>query len=152
MSVCASGSSYLAQCRFNARVARPQHGKLASLAHQFVHHGGQQVKAFLLGQAADHGEHQRVGGGIQSHAVLEPGFGQCLARQVVGVEAGLHQCVGRRVPHGIVHAIEDAVQLRTALAQHAIQATTLLDPRDFMGVGGAHRGDGLAVLEPGFHE
>ena len=48
----------------------PTINALASALHQVVHHVGQEVQAILLGQAADHGEEQRVGRGLQAHGFL----------------------------------------------------------------------------------
>ena len=47
-----------------------------------------------------------------------------LAFQVIGVKAGLHQRVALRVPHGVVHPVQDAVQMSLALAQNAIEAAS----------------------------
>ena len=83
---------------------------------------------------------------------MQPGLGFGFAGQACGAEAGLDQRVGIRVPDRVVHAVEDAAQHRLARAQHPVEPAALFGLGDFTGVGGADRGDGVAVQQARFHE
>ena len=58
-----------------------------------------------------------------------------LAAEVDGIEARRNRRVGRGVPHGDVHAVEDADDVLAARAQHAVEAMAALRRADLLRVG-----------------
>ena len=63
------------------------------------------------------------------------------------VEARGEIGVGRRIPHRVVDAVEDAGQHAGALAQQAVEPHAVLGRADLRGVGRRHRGDPVGERE-----
>ena len=57
-----------------------------------------------------------------------------------------------RIPHQIVHAIENSGQNRRARTQYTFQAGTLLVGKNFARVAGTDRGDAVGELQASLHE
>ena len=69
----------------------------------------------------------------------------------VSVVAAGEVGIDGRVPHRVVNAVEDAVQLVRALFQQPFQPTAEGRCADFPRVGRADGGDGVGAVEPAFH-
>jgi hypothetical protein len=72
---------------------------------------GKQVEPFLLGHARHHGNHRPRHGGIihwQTERLEQRAFGRALARQVGRAEGFGQVGIARRIPFGIVDAVENA--------------------------------------------
>ena len=110
------------------------------------------MQALLFAEPADHAKHQGIRALRQAKALLQRLLCQSLARQSVGVVSLGHPSIAGRAPDVVIHPIQNAGQAAGARAQQAVQPATLGLGGDFMGVGGADRGDAVSKLEGCLHE
>ena len=76
---------------------------------------------------------------------MQLGLAHGLARTVLDGVVGGNAIVGRRVKARDVDAIQNALQRIGALAQHTVQALAKFGRLDLVGIGGAHRSDGVGI-------
>ena len=137
---------------FDVRIATAQHQQLPTPGHQIIQHRWNQVQAFLLAQPGDRHAQHRIGAYLQPYRFLQGAFRLALAGHLSGIEVGVDQRVGRGIPDGVIHAIQNARDMVGAVTQHAVQATTLLRGHDLAGIAGADGRDGIGELQTGLHE
>ena len=132
---------------------------VAGAQHRHLHAAGQnavecihdQVHALLARQARDHHHERTVIAHLEPQLLLQLGLAHGLARTVVNRVVGGDALVGRRVKARDVDAIQNALQRIGALAQHAVQALAKLGRLDLVGIGGAHRGNGVGIAQGAQH-
>ncbi len=131
----------------DCRLAGSQQRKPRTRCHQRVEARREDVHALLPCEAAHHAMQQPVSG-FQLEARLErPLVGNALL-QCLGAVVFADQCVRSRIPHIRVDAVDDATQHMAPGPQQAVEAHAVFRRADFLGIGGAHRGDGIRRGEP----
>lgn len=137
---------------FFFRFAAADDRDLATLFDDVVGHAQGQVQALLVDQARHHGE-QRPLGRLQLEQLAHLAGIACLAFPVIDAEVVLQVLVGGRVP-AFVDAVGDTAQqaLLGLAGEEAIQAAAEFRGGDFLGVGGADRGDVAGVGKAGLEE
>ena len=137
---------------FIPRVAGAKHHHLGIAVHQVGEDGVDQVQAFLVGQAGNQPQHKPPGDLVQLHFGLQVLFVSRLPLQEIFCVIGrFQQGVRIAVPDVCVDAVDDAAQLWLMVAQVAVQPFPVGRSLDFLGIGGADRGNpvgkGQAALE-----
>ena len=82
---------------------------------------------------------------------MQLGLAHGLAGAVINRVVCGNALVGRRVKARHVNAVQNALQRIGALAQHTVQALAKLGRLDLVGIGGAHRGDGIGIAQRAQH-
>ena len=102
-------------------------------------------------QARDHHHERAVVSNLEPQLFLQLGLAHGLAGTVVNRVVGGNTLVGRGVKARHVNAVQNALQRIGALAQHTVQALAKLGRLDLARVGGAHRGDGIGIVQRAQH-
>ena len=102
-------------------------------------------------QARDHHHERAVVANLEPQLFLQLGLAHGLAGTVLHGVVGGNALVGRRVKARHVNAVQNALQRIGALAQNAVQALAKLGRLDLVGIGGAHRGDGIGIAQRAQH-
>jgi len=110
---------------------------------------GQQVETLLRIEPADHPEHRRVVGRVETDARQEVGPAGGLAGEVRGRIRRREVGVGRRVPDGRVEAVEDAEVAVALRPQRGVEAEPEIRPQRLAGVRRADGVDQVRSLDPG---
>jgi hypothetical protein len=133
-------------------VAIAEHDELCATRKHRRQRGKHQVDAFLPGEAAHHTEEQGARCRREPQALAK----QCaifLARGAVpDVEVRGQLRVGRRIPHGVVDAVQDAAQHMRAMPQQAVEAHAAFGRADLFRISRRHGGDPVGEREPAFEE
>ena len=141
----------VAQAVLVVAVAGAQHGHLHAAGQDAVERVHDQVHALLARQARDHYHKRAVVANLEPQLFLQLGLAHGLAGTVINRVVGGNALVGRRVKARNVNAVEDALQSVGTLAQHAVQALAKFGRLDFVGIGGAHRSDGVGIAQGAQH-
>ena len=141
----------IAQAVLVVAVAGTQHGHLNAAGEDAVERVHDQVHALLARQARDHHHKRAVVANLEPQLFLQLGLAHGLAGTVVNRVVGGNALVGCRVKGRHVNAVEDALQRVGPLAQYAVQALAKLGRLDLARVGGAHRGDGIGIVQRAQH-
>ena len=141
----------VAQAVLVVAVAGAQHRHLHAAGQNAVERVHDQVHALLARQARDHHHERAVVANLEPQLFLQLGLAHGLAGAVFNRVVGGNALVGRRVKACHINAIKDALQRVRTLAQHAIQALAKLGRLDLVGIGGAHRGDGVGIAQGAQH-
>ena len=136
-----------------AGIARAEEGELHVHARHDVRKGlGEEIQAFLAGEAGYDAENGDVRVFREAEAFLKGGFGGRFACGERARIVGARQVfIHRRIPRGGVDAVEDADEVGGAEAKHFVEAETAGGSLDLLGVGWADGGELRGVVEPGLH-
>ena len=132
-------------------VAGTQHGHLNATGQDAVERVHDQVHALLSRQARDHHHKRAVVANLEPQLLLQLCLAYGLPRAVINRVVGGNALVGRRIKTHNVNAVEDTLQSVRTLAQHAVQALAKLGRLDLARIGGAHRGDGIGIVQRAQH-
>ena len=132
-------------------VAGAQHRHLHAAGQNAVERVHDQVHALLARQTRDHNHERTVVAHLEPQLFLQFCLADGLAGAVLNGVVGGNALVGRRVKARHIDAIQNALQRVGALAQHAVQALAKLGRLDLVGIGGAHRGDGVGIAQRAQH-
>ena len=141
----------VAQAVLVVAVAGTQHGHLNATGQDAVERVHDQVHALLSRQARDHHHKRAVVANLEPQLLLQFGLAYGLPRAVINRVVGGNALVGRRIKTHNVNAVEDTLQSVRTLAQHAVQALAKLGRLDLARIGGAHRGDGIGIVQRAQH-
>ena len=141
----------VAQAVLVVAVAGTQHGHLNATGQDAVERVHDQVHALLSRQARDHHHKRAVVANLEPQLLLQFGLAYGLPRAVINRVVGGNALVGRRIKTHNVNAVEDTLQCVGTLAQHAVQALAKLGRLDLARIGGAHRGDGIGIVQRAQH-
>ena len=141
----------VAQAVLVVAVAGTQHGHLNATGQDAVERVHDQVHALLSRQARDHHHKRAVVANLEPQLLLQFGLAYSLPRAVINRVVGGNALVGRRIKTHNVNAVEDTLQSVRTLAQHAVQALAKLGRLDLARIGGAHRGDGIGIVQRAQH-
>ena len=141
----------VAQAVLVVAVAGTQHGHLNATGQDAVERVHDQVHALLSRQARDHHHKRAVVANLEPQLLLQLGLAYGLPRAVINRVVGGNALVGRRIKTHNVNAVEDTLQSVRTLAQHAVQALAKLGRLDLARIGGAHRGDGIGIVQRAQH-
>ena len=141
----------VAQAVLVVAVAGTQHGHLNATGQDAVERVHDQVHALLSRQARDHHHKRTVVANLEPQLLLQLGLAYGLPRAVINRVVGGNALVGRRIKTHNVNAVEDTLQSVRTLAQHAVQALAKLGRLDLARIGGAHRGDGIGIVQRAQH-
>ena len=141
----------VAQAVLVVAVAGTQHGHLNATGQDAVERVHDQVHALLSRQARDHHHKRAVVANLEPQLLLQFGLTYGLPRAVINRVVGGNALVGRRIKTHNVNAVEDTLQSVRTLAQHAVQALAKLGRLDLARIGGAHRGDGIGIVQRAQH-
>ena len=141
----------VAQAVLVVAVAGTQHGHLNATGQDAVERVHDQVHALLSRQARDHHHKRAVVANLEPQLLLQFGLAYGLPRTVINRVVGGNALVGRRIKTHNVNAVEDTLQSVRTLAQHAVQALAKLGRLDLARIGGAHRGDGIGIVQRAQH-
>ena len=141
----------VAQTVLVVAVAGTQHGHLNATGQDAVERVHDQVHALLSRQARDHHHKRAVVANLEPQLLLQFGLAYGLPRTVINRVVGGNALVGRRIKTHNVNAVEDTLQSVRTLAQHAVQALAKLGRLDLARIGGAHRGDGIGIVQRAQH-
>ena len=141
----------VAQAVLVVAVAGTQHGHLNAAGQDAVERVHDQVHALLSRQARDHHHKRAVVANLEPQLLLQFGLAYSLPRAVINRVVGGNALVGRRIKTHNVNAVEDTLQSVRTLAQHAVQALAKLGRLDLARIGGAHRGDGIGIVQRAQH-
>ena len=141
----------VAQAVLVVAVAGTQHGHLNATGQDAVERVHDQVHALLSRQARDHHHKRAVVANLEPQLLLQFGLTYGLPRAVINRVVGGNALVGRRIKTHNVNAVEDTLQSVGTLAQHAVQALAKLGRLDLARIGGAHRGDGIGIVQRAQH-
>ena len=141
----------VAQAVLVVAVAGTQHGHLNAAGQDAVERVHDQVHALLSRQARDHHHKRAVVANLEPQLLLQFGLAYGLPRAVINRVVGGNALVGRRIKPHNVNAVEDTLQSVRTLAQHAVQALAKLGRLDLARIGGAHRGDGIGIVQRAQH-
>ena len=141
----------VAQSVLVVAVAGTQHGHLNATGQDAVERVHDQVHALLSRQARDHHHKRAVVANLEPQLLLQFGLAYGLPRAVINRVVGGNALVGRRIKTHNVNAVEDTLQSVRTLAQHAVQALAKLGRLDLARIGGAHRGDGIGIVQRAQH-
>ena len=137
----------VAQAVLVVAVAGAQHGHLNAAGQDAVERVHDQVHALLARQARDHHHERAVVANLKPQLLLQLSLAHGLAGTVLHGVIGGNALIGCRVKARNVNAVEDALQRVGALAQHTVQALAKLGRLDLARIGGAHRGDGVGIVQ-----
>ena len=155
LDACGHGAGVLvlevAQSVLVVAVASAKHGHLQAAGQNAIERVHYQIQALLARQTRDHDHKRTVVANLEPQLFLQLGLAHGLTRTVLHGVVGGNALVGRRVKACDVDAIQNALQRVRTLAQHTVQALTKLGRLDFVGIGGAHRGDGVGVAQRAQH-
>ena len=126
-------------------VPRPEDAVAQAPRRERRHRGGDQVEALLVREARDRREQRDRGVALEAEGLQQRLLAPGLALRRGGAVAGGEERVGLGVPPLVVDAVENAVDHRGPLAQHAVQALAERGRADLLAVAGADRGDGVGV-------
>ena len=141
----------VAQAVLVVAVAGTQHGHLNATGQDAVERVHDQVHALLSRQARDHHHKRAVVANLEPQLLLQFSLAYSLPRAVINRVVGGNALVGRRIKTHNVNAVEDTLQSVRTLAQHAVQALAKLGRLDLARIGGAHRGDGIGIVQRAQH-
>ena len=141
----------VAQAVLVVAVAGTQHGHLNATGQDAVERVHDQVHALLSRQARDHHHKRAVVANLEPQLLLQFGLAYSLPCTVINRVVGGNALVGRRIKTHNVNAVEDTLQSVRTLAQHAVQALAKLGRLDLARIGGAHRGDGIGIVQRAQH-
>ena len=141
----------VAQSVLVVAVAGTQHGHLNATGQDAVERVHDQVHALLSRQARDHHHKRAVVANLEPQLLLQLGLAYGLPSTVINRVVGGNALVGRRIKTHNVNAVEDTLQSVRTLAQHAVQALAKLGRLDLARIGGAHRGDGIGIVQRAQH-
>ena len=141
----------VAQAVLVVAVAGTQHGHLNATGQDAVERVHDQVHALLSRQARDHHHKRAVVANLEPQLLLQFSLAYSLPRAVINRVVGGNALVGRRIKTHNVNAVEDTLQCVGTLAQHAVQALAKLGRLDLARIGGAHRGDGIGIVQRAQH-
>ncbi len=145
----------LAKKSLEARIARAKKHPRRVQRHESVGRFLDELQPLLLDEPGDH-PHDRPREGVVAHRepeMLEQGpLARGLALQVLGVKVRRHIGIRRRIPCLGVDAVQDARIAVPASEQHPLEAGAKPGVLRFPGVRRAHRGQVVAVDQPGFQE
>ena len=141
----------VAQAVLVVAVAGTQHGHLNATGQDAVERVHDQVHALLSRQARDHHHKRAVVANLEPQLLLQLCLAYGLPRAVINRVVGGNALVGRRIKTHNVNAVEDTLQSVRTLAQHAVQALAKLGRLDLARIGGAHRGDGIGIVQRAQH-
>ena len=141
----------VAQSVLVVAVAGTQHGHLNATGQDAVERVHDQVHALLSRQARDHHHKRAVVANLEPQLLLQLCLAYGLPRAVINRVVGGNALVGRRIKTHNVNAVEDTLQSVRTLAQHAVQALAKLGRLDLARIGGAHRGDGIGIVQRAQH-
>ena len=102
-------------------------------------------------EARDHDHERAVVADLESELLLELRLADGLAGHVVSTVVRRDTFVGRGVERLGVDTVQDALKRIGAVAEHAVEALAVLGGLDLIRIGGAHRGDGVGVVERAHH-
>ena len=141
----------VAQAVLVVAVAGTQHGHLNATGQDAVERVHDQVHALLSRQARDHHHKRAVVANLEPQLLLQFGLAYSLPCTVINRVVGGNALVGRRIKTHNVNAVEDTLQSVGTLAQHAVQALAKFGRLDLARIGGAHRGDGIGIVQRAQH-
>ena len=141
----------VAQAVLVVAVAGTQHGHLNATGQDAVERVHDQVHALLSRQARDHHHKRAVVANLEPQLLLQFSLAYSLPRAVINRVVGGNALVGRRIKTHNVNAVEDTLQSVGTLAQHAVQALAKFGRLDLARIGGAHRGDGIGIVQRAQH-
>ena len=155
LDACGHGAGVLvlevAQAVLVVAVAGAQHRHLHASGQNAVERVHDQIQALLARQARDHHHKRAVVANFEPQLFLQLGLAHGLPGTVLDRVVGGDALVGRRVKARDVDAIQNALQRVGTLAQNAVQALAKFGRLDLVGIGGAHRGDGVGIAQGAQH-
>ena len=132
-------------------VASAEHCHLHAACQNAIERVHDQIQALLARQTRDHDHKRTVVANLEPQLFLQLGLAHGLTRTVLHGVVGGNALVGRRVKACDVDAIQNALQRIRTLAQNAVQALAKLGRLDLVGIGGAHRSDGIGIAQRAQH-
>src|SRR4051812_21415877 len=120
-------------------IANPQHNKLNPLAQDRLNNLRQEIKAFLIGQAADHSQQGNILTYRQMSILLQSSFvGNSLIKRL-SIKTTMDIAISSRVILLIIDAVKDTKHTITARTQKMIKALTKGRRQNFLSIAFADR-------------